>query len=56
VCRTTQPTITTYLESDRQFAAFLDAQGMPTDIAGIRRHHVEAFIVDLLGRFSAGTA
>jgi hypothetical protein len=37
-------------------SSLVDAQGMPTDIAGIRRHHVEAFIVDLLGRFSAGTA
>jgi hypothetical protein len=49
-------TITTYLESAGQFAAFLDAQGIPTEIAGVRRHYVEAFIVDLLGRFSAGTA
>jgi hypothetical protein len=49
-------TVTTYLEATGQFAAFLAAHGIPTDIADIRRQHVEAFLVDLLSRFSPATA
>jgi integrase/recombinase XerC len=49
-------TIMTYLEGATQLANFLAAQDMPTDVAGIRREHVEAFLVDLLGRQMSGTA
>src|SRR3981081_4681393 len=49
-------TIMTYLEGATQLADFLAAQGMPTDIVGIRREHVEAFLVDLLSRFTSATA
>lgn len=52
----TPETIRTYLESTRQLAAFLAAQGMPTDVASIRREHVEAFIESLLARWSPATA
>jgi site-specific recombinase XerD len=38
----------TYVESARQLARYLLAQGMPTDVAKIKREHVEAFIVSLL--------
>jgi len=46
----------TYMESVRQFAAFLTAKGMPTDIDAISREHVEAFISDLLERWKPATA
>ncbi len=49
-------TIATYATSVEQLAAYLDAQGMPTAVAGIRREHVEAFIGDLLTRRAPGTA
>lgn len=49
-------TIETYLEASRQLAAFLIEQGMPTDVATIRREHVEAFLVHLQGLHSASTA
>jgi site-specific recombinase XerD len=48
--------VQTYQEAARQFAAFLAERGMPTAAAGIRREHVEAFVEDVLGRFSASTA
>jgi hypothetical protein len=47
--------ISTYIEGVTQLARFLDAHGMPTNVAGIRREHVEAFLVDLLSRFKPGT-
>ena len=37
-------TIETYLESVGQLSKFLSGQGMPVDVAEIRREHVEAFI------------
>jgi site-specific recombinase XerD len=43
-------TIRTYLEALGLFGEFLASQGMPTDIEGIHREHVEAFIADLLNR------
>jgi site-specific recombinase XerD len=49
-------TIMTYLEGATQLADFLAARGMPTDVDGIRREHVESFLVDLLGRHTPGTA
>ncbi len=48
-------TVSTYLEAVDQLCAFLDAQGMPRDVAHISREHVEAYIVSLrdLGRAPA---
>lgn len=36
-----------YLDAANQLLAFLAAAGMPTDVASIRREHVETFLVDL---------
>lgn len=41
-------TVRTYLEGVQRLADYLAAQGMPTDIAAIRREHVESWIADLL--------
>ena len=49
-------TLDTYLRTVRLFVEFLDAQGMPRDIEGIRREHCEAFVQDQLDRHSASTA
>ena len=49
-------TIDTYTESARQLAAFLAEQGMPQEVAHIRREHVEAFIIHLLERWKPATA
>jgi site-specific recombinase XerD len=49
-------TIQTYMESAGQFARYLAAQGMPTDVANIRREHVENFINYLLERWKPATA
>jgi site-specific recombinase XerD len=49
-------TIETYVEAARQLGEFLAAQGMPTDVAHIRREHVEAFIAHLLDRWRPATA
>ena len=43
-------TIQAYREAVDQLSAFLSAKGMPTDVAKIKREHVEAFIEDLLNR------
>ena len=43
----------TYTESVRQFIRYLSEQGMPQDVANIRREHVEAFIVALPGTMEA---
>ena len=49
-------TIATYTTSVEQLAAFLDANGMPARVAGIRREHVEAFVADLLTTKAPATA
>ncbi len=49
-------TIDTYLESARQLAGFLADQGMPQEVAKIRREHVESFIAYLLERWKPATA
>ena len=49
-------TLETYTEAVDQFARFLAAQGMPQDVAHIRRDHVEAFISHLLDRWKPATA
>jgi len=43
-------TITAYARAVQGFAAFLEQQGMPTASAGVRREHVEAYLVDLHDR------
>jgi site-specific recombinase XerD len=49
-------TVQSYLEAVNLFTRYLIEQGMPTQLAGIRREHVEAFIESLLQRFKASTA
>ncbi|MEX0625771.1 MAG: tyrosine-type recombinase/integrase [Chloroflexota bacterium] len=46
----------TYLASLDRLSAFLEGQGMPTDVASIRREHLEAFIEDQLARWRPATA
>jgi site-specific recombinase XerD len=46
----------TYLASLDRLARFLAERGMPTDVAAIRRDHLEAFIEDQLARFKPTTA
>jgi site-specific recombinase XerD len=43
-------TVETYGKAIGQFAAFAAAQGMPVNVAAIRREHVETFLVDLQER------
>src|SRR3954470_16876601 len=49
-------TIQAYTEAVRLFGTFLATRGMPTDVANIRREHVEAFIADILARWKPATA
>ena len=49
-------TITVYLEATNQLERFLITQGMPTDVAAIKREHVESFVVLLNEARSASTA
>lgn len=49
-------TIKTYIEGLNTFARFLRQKGMPTDVANIRREHLEDFINELLTTRSAATA
>jgi site-specific recombinase XerD len=51
-----EQTITAYTYAPLQLADFLTERGMPSEVANIRREHVEAFLEDLLGRRSAATA
>src|SRR5205823_2857973 len=46
----------TYLASLRRLAAFLEARGMPTNVAALRREHLESFIEDQLATRTAATA
>lgn len=46
----------TYLASLDRLARFLESAGMPTDVAAIKREHVEAFIEDQLARWKPATA
>ena len=39
-------TIVTYAKAVDQLAAFLGRQGMPQTVGGVRREHVEAFLID----------
>jgi site-specific recombinase XerD len=49
-------TTETYMDAASRLALFLAAHGMPTELSGIRREHVEAFIADQLERFKPTTA
>lgn len=49
-------TILAYCGAVERLAEFLTANGLPTDVAAIRREHVEAFIADALERFKPATA
>lgn len=49
-------TLETYGESARQLLRFLTEQGMPTDVAKVRREHVESWVESLLARWKAATA
>lgn len=49
-------TIETYSEATNQFSTFLQAQGMPQQVAHIKREHVEAFIAHLLETRKPATA
>jgi integrase len=48
-------TVQNYLDAAGQLLTYLEAHGMPTDAASIKREHVEAFLVDLGERRSAST-
>lgn len=43
-------TLLTYGLAVQQFADFLQRAGMPTEVGGVRREHVEAFLIELQGR------
>jgi len=45
-----------YLGAIAAFAKYLTDQGMPQDVANIKREHVEAFIEDRLARWKPATA
>ncbi len=49
-------TIESYKEAVVLLARFLSESGMPTELPCIRREHVESFIVDILTRYTPGTA
>jgi len=49
-------TVETYSESVNQLAAFLQAQGMPQEVAHIKREHIESFIAHLLAIRKPATA
>lgn len=49
-------TIGTYLEAVRGLAAFLAERGMPTEVANLRREHVENYIGHLLDVWTPATA
>ena len=49
-------TVTAYLGAVARFADFLTDKNMPTDVAQIKRAHVEEFIEDRLARWKPATA
>lgn len=49
-------TIQNYGEAVSQLAQFIDSRGMPSDVANIRREHIEAFLEEVLSRFRPATA
>ena len=46
----------TYLASLGRLAEFLEARGMPSDVAAIRREHLESFMEDQLAHWTPATA
>jgi site-specific recombinase XerD len=54
--RVSPATIATYSSAALLLADFLAERGMPTDVATIRREHVEAFVADLLENKAPATA
>jgi site-specific recombinase XerD len=52
----TPRTIKTYMEGVARLATFLTEQGLPTDLAAIKREHVESWIADILEHSKAATA
>jgi site-specific recombinase XerD len=52
----TPKTIHTYGQSAESLARFLEAKGMPTEVAKITREHLEAYIQDQLDRWKPTTA
>jgi len=46
----------TYLAALDRLAAFLESQGMPTDVAAIKREHIESFMEDQLANWKPATA
>jgi site-specific recombinase XerD len=54
--RKSERTIRSYTDGARAFVAFSTERGMPTDVAAIRREHVEMYIVDVLDRWKPSTA
>ena len=49
-------TVKGYGEAARQLLTFLSERGMPTDVARIRREHVEAYLEDVLSHWRPATA
>ena len=49
-------TLVAYSGAARQFHSYLVNHGMPSDVADIRREHVESFIADLLLKWKPATA
>jgi site-specific recombinase XerD len=49
-------TIVAYTDAARRFAAYAETEGLPTDVAGVERRHIEAFIIDQLEAHSPSTA
>lgn len=49
-------TIETYTEATRQLTKFLTEHGMPTDVAGIHREHVESYVIWLIENWKPATA
>jgi site-specific recombinase XerD len=49
-------TVLTYTSAVALLADYLGSQGMPSDVAKIRREHIEAFIADLLEHWKPATA
>jgi len=49
-------TVATYGSAVDLLATFLEREGLPTDVAAVRREHVAAFVADLLEHWKPATA
>ena len=49
-------TLAAYVGAARQFHQYLVDQGMPLNVADIKREHVENFVADLLAHWKPATA